>query len=35
MKHYTEPVVTFLELETEDILTMSDPVGNDFFPAKQ
>ncbi len=31
MKKYSEPTIHLLELQQEDILTMSDPAGNDFF----
>ena len=29
MKAYIEPIVNLLYLENEDILTISDPFGND------
>lgn len=31
MKHYIEPTVNLLFMEAEDILTISDPCGDDVF----
>ncbi len=39
MKKYSEPTIRLIEFQQEDILTLSDPAGNDlfndsFFPSK-
>ena len=31
MKVYVEPIVNLLYLESEDVLTVSDPTGDDIF----
>lgn len=31
MKNYVEPIVNLLYLSNEDVLTVSDPIGDDIF----
>ena len=31
MKNYVEPIVNLLYLNNEDVLTISDPTGDDLF----